>query len=133
MRVVGAQRPSLESSETEKMEHKTKKSLSYKAVCDIKMRGLAGVSHVGGKRQSLPTTGPEPGKMENETKKCLSYKPVCDIKMSNTSEHTRALEGNSHSVPGSPGHIVQCLYDYLSTHLFPIWMSCVQLGCNVPE
>ena len=82
----------------------------------------SGVSHVrvvGGKRQSLPSTGPEPEKMEHETKKCLSYKPVCDIKISNTSEYTRALEGNSHSVPGSPEHIVQHLYDYLSTHFFP--------------
>ena len=33
---------------------------------------------------------------------------------------------------GSPEHIVQYLYDYLFTHLFPIWMSCdsVQLGCT---
>ena len=39
--------------------------------------------------------------------------------MRNTSEHTQALEGDFHSLPGSPEHIVQYLYDYLSTHFFP--------------
>ena len=38
VRVVGAQRQSLGNTEPEKMEHKTKKSLFYKPVCDIKMR-----------------------------------------------------------------------------------------------
>ena len=38
VRVVGAQRQSLAHTEPEKMEHKTKKILFYKPVCDIKVR-----------------------------------------------------------------------------------------------
>ena len=72
---------------------------------------------VGAQRRSLAHTEPE--KMEHKTKKSLSCKSVCDIKMTNSSEDTRALEGNLHSVPGSPEHIVQYFYNYLSTHFFP--------------
>ena len=79
--------------------------------------GVCHVRVVGAQRQLLGNTEPE--KMECKTKKSLFYKPVCDIKMRNTSEHTRALEGDFHSVPGSSEHIVQYLYSYLSTHFFP--------------
>ena len=79
--------------------------------------GFCHVRVVGAQRRSLAHTEPE--KMEHKTKKSLSCKSVCDIKMTNSSEDTRALEGNLHSVPGSPEHIVQYFYNYLSTHFFP--------------
>ena len=41
VRVVGAKRQSLVNTEPEKMEHMTKKCLSYKPVCDIKMRNIS--------------------------------------------------------------------------------------------
>ena len=79
--------------------------------------GVCHVRVVGAQRRSVANTEPE--KMEHKTKKSLSCKSVCDIKMTNSSEDTRALEGNLHSVPGSPEHIVQYFYNYLSTHFFP--------------
>ena len=79
--------------------------------------GVCHVRVVGAQRRSLASTEPE--KMEYKTKKSLSCKSVCDIKMTHSSKDTQALEGNLHSVPGSPEHIVQYLYDYLSTHFFP--------------
>ena len=86
---------------------------------------------VGAQRQSLTNTEPE--KIEHKTKKCLFYKPVCDIKIRNTSEDTCFMEGDFASFSGSLEHIVEYLYNHISTHLFPIWLSCVQLGCTVPE
>ena len=78
--------------------------------------GFCHVRVVGAQRRSLANTEPE--KTEHKTK-TLSCKSVCDVKMTHSSEDTQALEGNLHSVPGSPEHIVQYLYDYLSTHFFP--------------
>ena len=93
--------------------------------------GVCHVRLVGAQRQSLTNTDPE--KIEHKTKKCLFYKPVCDIKIRNTLEETCFMEGDFASFSGSLEHIVEYLYNHISTHLFPIWMSCVQLGCTVPE
>ena len=96
--------------------------------------GICHVRVVGAKSKPLFSTELE--KMEHKTKKmtkCLSAKSG-----PGTEEHKRRhgtcdtwlLDGK---FDGSPEHIVQYLCDYLSTHLFLIWMSCVQLGCTVLE
>ena len=96
--------------------------------------GVCHVRVVGAKRRPLLSTELE--KTECKTKKMT--KSLFAKSGHGTEEHKRThgscdtwlLDGK---FDGSPEHIVQYLYDYLSTHLFPIWMTCVQLGCTVLE